>query len=171
MKRSGAKRFVNAILNAELVVFAVLIALCLGTRPFGIVPYAVLSGSMEPTMPVGSLAYVQTSVEPESIREGSIVAFQQGGQTVTHRVFSVDPNAQTFTTKGDANTNPDPAPISHDALIGESVGCIPHLGYLFVFTRDNIGIVLAAVIGCNVMLVLLGQMTFWNNLSERMHHE
>lgn len=48
----------NALL-ACLVAIAAFLAIAFGGPLLGLTPYAVLSGSMEPELPVGSLIYVK----------------------------------------------------------------------------------------------------------------
>ena len=55
---------VTAVLVAAIAIFAILLV---GARLFGIQVYAVISGSMEPNYPVGSLIYVKKA-EPEEIK-------------------------------------------------------------------------------------------------------
>ena len=56
-------------------------------RLAGMEPYVVLSGSMEPVLPVGALVYVEPVPESEQIESGDIVAYQtMDGTAVIHRV-------------------------------------------------------------------------------------
>jgi signal peptidase len=109
--------------------------------------YAVISGSMEPTLHVGSLAYVRSSL-PEEIEEGDIITFlisQDSSLVATHRVVSINLNDSYFITKGDANESED-APIQFNKLIGRTLFSIPYLGYLTVFLKTKQGIVLTIFI-------------------------
>ena len=87
----------------------------------------VLSGSMEPTLPVGSVAVVR--LQPiDQIRPGDVITFTDrdpdspATRVVTHRVVSVEqgPSGPSFRTKGDANNTPDQRPTAaadvHGAL-------------------------------------------------------
>ena len=60
------------------VVFAFLIA---GVRIFGIQVFGVLTGSMEPSYPTGSLIYVK-DVEPQELKLGDPVTFYLAGTTI-----------------------------------------------------------------------------------------
>ena len=51
-------------------------------------PYAVISGSMEPAIPTGSLVYIK-GMEAQDVQEGDVIAFYGGYDSsaiVTHRV-------------------------------------------------------------------------------------
>src|SRR5205809_708993 len=68
----------------------------------GIRSFVILSGSMTPVLPVGSVVYTQKAL---GYREGDVIAFRRGDITVTHRVHAVvqKNNSTVFKTKGDAN--------------------------------------------------------------------
>ena len=120
------------IISTALVALVVILAMALaGVRFLGLTPYTVLSGSMEPTYPTGSLIYVK-KVDPASIKVGDPITFVLNEDLVvaTHRVVAVDEENQRFTTKGDANNAVDGAPVHFNNLIGKPVFCIPGLGYL-----------------------------------------
>lgn len=94
-------------------VFCVALALALvAPRLLGYTPFAVLSGSMEPAYPVGSLIYVQP-VEASSLRVGDAVTFvaNDQGTVATHRVIDVDGDSALLRTQGDANVAPTETPF------------------------------------------------------------
>ena len=82
--------------------FALVIALAVVSfvpRAFGYTPFAVLSGSMEPEFPVGSMVFVR-QVEPTDIAVGDNATFYRSdGAVVTHQVYEIDPVAQTIGTQ------------------------------------------------------------------------
>ena len=118
---------VSWILVLCVVVMAVLLG---GIRLIGFKPYAVISGSMEPTYHVGSLIYVK-KVPAEKIQVGDPITFVLNEELVvaTHRVIQIDQQNQCFYTKGDANDAADGAPVHFQNLIGKPVFTIPKLGY------------------------------------------
>ena len=119
---------VTTILVAVIVLLAIALA---GVRVVGLTPFTVLSGSMEPTYPTGSLIYVK-KVDPAAVQVGDPITFVLNEDLVvaTHRVVAIDAENQRFTTKGDANDAIDGAPVHFNNLIGKPVFCIPKLGYL-----------------------------------------
>ena len=50
--------------------------------------YVILSGSMEPVIPTGSVAVVDSS--KRDVRPGNIATFERHGDLVTHRILSKD---------------------------------------------------------------------------------
>ena len=140
------------VLVAAVVVLAVLLA---GVRLVGITPYVVLSGSMEPTYPVGSLVYVR-SADPEDVEVGDAITFVLNEDLVvaTHRVIGIDRENQHFYTKGDANDTADGSPVHFNNLIGKPLFCIPGLGYFSAWVTEPPGTYVTACAGA-VLLVLV----------------
>ncbi len=96
-------------------------------------PLVVLSGSMEPTIKVGSLIYYK---EKNDYNVNDIISFNIKGQTVTHRI--VDVLDDNYITKGDANESNDLNPIKKDNIKGKvSNITINYIGYYLKFLNDN----------------------------------
>ncbi len=131
----GAVRFTFQV-TAWLVILVLLAALAaavLVPRFIGGTAFTVLTGSMAPTYPPGTLI-VDRPVDPEDITIGSAVTFQiESGRSdvVTHRVIAVRTGANgepEFMTQGDANGAPDADWRPSAAVRGEVWYAIPHLG-------------------------------------------
>ena len=66
-------------------------------KAFGFQMYTVISGSMEPAIPTGSLVYVRYE-EPDTIVKDDVIAFYSNnadGSIITHRVVSKQPGDGT----------------------------------------------------------------------------
>lgn len=104
-------------------------------RITGSTPYTVLTGSMEPTYPPGTLIVVKPTTA-SSLGIGDAITFQwESGKpdVVTHRIISVQYTANggvRFTTKGDANRAPDERPVVPDQIRGKVWYAIPYAGYV-----------------------------------------
>lgn len=102
----------------------------------GGMPLSVLTGSMRPHLPPGTL--VVTKPTPvDGIGVGDVITFQlESGQSavVTHRVIerSVDSASGEvrFTTQGDANNTPDPEQVRPVQVRGTVWYAIPYLGWV-----------------------------------------
>lgn len=117
--------------------------------------YHVVSGSMTPEIPIGSIVYVKPT-EPESVQHNDIIAFQSGDSVITHRVVTNHIVEGEFTTKGDANPVEDEKRVNYNELIGKVERYYPYLGELLVVYSTNVGkfyIVLFAA--CGAMLNIL----------------
>jgi signal peptidase len=132
---------------AVLMAFAVILPMC-----FGIVPYGVMSGSMEPRIGTGAVCYVDTKTE--DYHTGDIITFRTGGKTVTHRIIGKSGNA--FMTKGDANRVSDPWTVGADQIIGKARLWIPKMGYLIKNLQTRAGMfAIGAVLSANLFISLL----------------
>lgn len=117
--------------------------------------YEVVSGSMEPEIPVGSVIYVKAT-EPQAIEAGDIIAFVQNGSVVTHRVEENRYVEGEFVTKGDANSKEDMEPVKYGSLEGKVVYHFPVLGSIMTLMTGNVGKIYAMLLVlCGVMFHML----------------
>ena len=141
-----------AVLTATLAVVVVLVL----PRLTGGAVLTVLSGSMTPTIPVGSLVLVEPTA-PETIRTGDVITFQTApgvAEYVTHRVVRVQHNTtpKTFVTKGDANKGEDLEPVPFGAVRGKVRYHLPHAGTAAQLVKTPVGVL--AVGGAFALYVL-----------------
>jgi signal peptidase I len=115
--------------------------------------YAVRTGSMIPSIDVGTLV-VATRVDAAEVRPGDVITFTVGsGATLTHRVISVTPtdDGPVFATKGDANATADPVATRSDQLKGRIEWQLPLLGYLLAMLAMPSGIAALFSIGATLL--------------------
>jgi signal peptidase I len=118
-----------------LGVVVILAAAVLVPRLSGATPYTVLTGSMAPTYPPGTLVVVKP-VDQDRVRVGDVVTYQlESGKpaVVTHRVTDITHNLAgktRFTTQGDANESADVEPVRPEQVRGELWYSMPYLGYV-----------------------------------------
>lgn len=96
-------------------------------RMLGFKTYNVVSSSMAPAIPEGSLIMVK-EIDPYEIKEGDVIAFEADGPVVSHRVVKNDAFDARFITKGDANEDVDLKDVQYDQLIGIVACHLPLLG-------------------------------------------
>ena len=121
---------------------------------FGYQPYYILSGSMEPQIPTGSVVYVQ-QVEWEEIHSGDCITFRIGTDTeltATHRVVSIDQEKKEIVTKGDANKTEDIMKVRENMLIGKVVYTLPCAGFGAWFLQTLAGKICCIVIFLMVLV-------------------
>ena len=112
----------------------------------------VYTGSMEPAIPVGGLVVIKP-VDPETLREGDIICFRFSESTsVTHRIVNV--TDEGFTTKGDANEDPDQGIVEKENVIGKVVFIVPFIGYLGYFVRTPIGFILLIILPAGLIIIM-----------------
>lgn len=137
---------------------ALLGLLALGATLAGVRLVPVLSGSMAPHLPVGSLA-LTTPVSPQQVRPGMVLAFRPpapydtGGRAVMHRVLAVSRDDPPGTpawagTRGDANASADPwhLALAPGTQLGRERFVVPALGRLLAGGRRTAVPVAAALV-------------------------
>lgn len=91
----------------------------------------VLSGSMTPGIPVGSIV-IDRPVDPGTLHVGDIATYAVPGEHrfITHRIVKIDTSKSPtmFTFKGDANRGPDTEAIPAAAIRGKMWFHVPYLG-------------------------------------------
>ncbi len=132
--------------------------------PGGYRPLVVLSGSMEPAMPVGSIVLTK-SVEPDRVETGDIITFaltsDMTGRSqpfATHRVAQVidGKTGRSFVTKGDANSVRDAIPVQAGHLVGKVVLIVPFVGYLTRFVQSSLGLILMILLPGAILVIWEG---------------
>ena len=141
-----AHKIINAFDNIVIAVIALLLIAFIALKAAGFQFFVVMSGSMEPVLPVGSVVLVEPTPYNE-IQVGDDISFVVGEEkvTVTHRVVEKDEGANTLTTKGVANNvSDDPIPAS--AVIGKVIFDIPLVGRLLYFLSSLQGKIVAGIV-------------------------
>jgi signal peptidase len=110
---------------------------------FGYDSFVIYSGSMEPTVKVGSLL-VAKPVAAEDLQVGDVIVFrhpENPDTTITHRIAGIrqENGERIFTTKGDASANPDPREVRLRGRVGKMAYAVPYLGYLVDFIKTKEG--------------------------------
>ena len=108
-------------------------------------PLVVLSGSMEPTLPTGSVIYYHP-VEESDLKVGDIVTFKlkDNKTLVSHRITSI--NNGIIQTKGDANNSVDSLDLTYSSIMGvDSNIYIPYVGYFIQFVNEHLYLVAIVV--------------------------
>ncbi|GHD04287.1 signal peptidase I [Zhihengliuella salsuginis] len=120
-RRTAASLLGGALLNIAAAGGALCIVLAVSAFVFDVSLLMFKTGSMEPTIPTGSVA-VARAVPAADVRVGEIVTVDRPGQMpVTHRVTSIadpEPGSATrvLTMRGDANRDDDPYPYTVDEV-------------------------------------------------------
>ena len=131
------------VIQAMLLVMTVSLIMGLGFLIviLDINPYVIISGSMEPELPVGSVCLVDCqNKEPEA---GDIISYKAQDTIITHRV--IEETDDGYITKGDSNSVADPGIVKPKQIFGTVICRIPKVGYAVMFMRTLKGIVLIAI--------------------------
>jgi signal peptidase len=150
-----ASKVTAGLLSGLVVAFAVTYV---GLTVIGYKPMAIYSGSMEPKISVGGLAFVR-AIPSKDVRVGDVITFTDPyvkGRLITHRVVKVlqTPHGLAYRTKGDANPHRDPWTIRLTAQVGRVSFSVPVAGYVLFYahTRE----VRTALISVAALMLLIG---------------
>ncbi len=129
----------------------------LGLILAGYQPMTMITGSMQKSIPVGSLV-VSHSVSPDSLRVGDVISFQKpiGAPGLdTHRIVSItiENKQRLYQTKGDSNSLVDPWVLRFDPGMDahRMAFHVPYLGNALLFARSPIGRILLIGYVCFVL--------------------
>jgi len=133
----GLARRVAQVASGIVLVgaLAAIVATVLVPRLVGGTPYTILTGSMRPSLPPGTIV-VTRPVPVDEIGIGSVITFQLEsgeGAVATHRVVGIASTVtgeRSFITQGDANDAADAEPVQPVQIKGAVWYHVPYLGYL-----------------------------------------
>lgn len=127
---------ITAALAGIIGVLALILVLA-GFRPF-----ILKSESMEPIYTKGSLCWVNTRVDLNSVEIGDVLVYRSPANTlVLHRLVdksaSVDTSSLPVTMQGDANSMSQDVTLSSINFIGREAFTIPRLGMMVEHILSN----------------------------------
>ena len=124
-------------------------------------PMTIVTGSMQKTIPVGSLV-VDRSVDPETLRVGDVISFEKplGAHGIdTHRIVAIkqEHGRRLFQTKGDSNPIVDPWIIRFDRgmTAHRMAFSVPYLGRVLLVAHSRTGRLALVVYASFVVLLSL----------------
>src|SRR3984957_890776 len=132
---------------------------------FGHPVMTIISGSMNPTIPVGDIVVDApvTAAQPSDLHAGQIISFRAApgsAEFITHRIVAVrvTDGAVSYITKGDANNTADATPRPASDVIGVYNFSIPRGGYVLVaMDTPRVLIMLLA----SALLWIVAGVSFW----------
>lgn len=171
--RGGVGTAVGVGVTAAILTAVMLLALASVALPLltGAQTYSILTRSMEPAYPPGTLIVVREASADE-LRIGDVITFQQvagSPAVVTHRIVGVTATTageRTFTTRGDANGAEDPEPVVQEQIRGALWYAVPWIGWIATARSQGPLGVLIPVAG--VLLIGWGGYAVISGLVERL---
>lgn len=137
------KKFLNAISTLLLIVVCVSVVYLCASNTYqlkngAVIPMhggwgtvTVVSGSMEPGIPLGSLLLIQ---EQSEYLPGEIIAYANNeGQSITHRIVSITDG--NVVARGDSNNVSDPT-FPESQIIGKVQFVLPSVGAVLLFMKQ-----------------------------------
>lgn len=169
MRRAGKiiKGALGALSSLALVVVLVY-CVCMWLFPqqvtdlVGFRFYTIATGSMEPTIPTGSMVLVKSLAPGEEPAVGSIVTFRADrlGDSIvlTHylRDIQVEEDGQVrYVTRGENSQRDDDYATHREDLLGTYVFHVPFLGRLGQFLRSTQALIMYLTIGVILLIYYL----------------
>jgi signal peptidase len=137
-KKKGVLHYLGVGLSFGLLSLVLLLAVLVVALPMltKSTPYTVLTSSMNPSYPAGTLVIVKPEATSQ-IHIGDVITYQiksDQPEVITHRVIQiVEPtkpgDTVSFITKGDANSLADPA-VKPVQIRGVVWYAVPFIGYI-----------------------------------------
>lgn len=157
VERTGWRSVLHAVrlgvgTGMLLLLAGLAVVLIVVPKATGSMPLTVLTRSMEPTLPPGTLVVVRPTPLAD-IRIGDVVTYQIASgdpAVVTHRVVAVassSDGARTFVLRGDGNAQPDPAPVTAPQVRGVVWYSVPWVGYVNQVVNGSRGWLIPTIAG------------------------
>ena len=120
--------------------------------------FTVVTGSMEPSLPQGSLVLARQPNDAKEIKKGEIVTFEQPGYSnkyITHRVYEKSKSEVmgVFTTKGDKNSVLDNWEVSYGRVQGVYITHLPKIGNWIEFLKTPRGLVIFVLVPALILIL------------------
>ena len=134
-KSRGFFGYLGIALSVVLALFVVFLAIILIIAPkiAGATPLTVLTNSMEPGLPPGTLLVVKP-IEPDAVQIGDVITYQiRSGDpaVITHRVIAIDSDSSgelSFILQGDNNGSADD-PVRPVQIQAKLWYAVPYVGW------------------------------------------
>lgn len=148
MEKKKILKIIQNIITVAIIIIGLFLIMTLFPIKGNYQVKVVLSGSMEPKIHTGSVVIIKPKSQ---YKIGDIVIFGKDTKTeipTTHRIISsrAVEGVMLFTTKGDANEDPDSKEIRPSDIHGKVLLSVPWMGYILNFIRKPVGIIVVIVI-------------------------
>lgn len=136
-KERGLLGYIGIMLSVVLLVFVVALAVILIIVPkaSGSIPLTVLTNSMAPGLPPGTLLVI-SPVKTDELKIGDVATYQiRSGEpdVITHRIIAITTSSdgkRLFTFQGDNNSDPDAEAVLPIQIQGRLWYSVPYVGFV-----------------------------------------
>jgi signal peptidase I len=165
--RSLLRRLFSGTATLCLVALLVVLVIAVGGTALGYRAALIRSGSMTPTLAVGSMV-VTKPIPATDFKPGDIVTFHSaavGNDLVTHRVITVKQNGARvdFMTKGDANMVTEQWHVTTGTKLGKTLFHLNFVGRIMAVIGNKFARIAALLIGAITLLYVLFRWIFREN--------
>ncbi|OGY27008.1 MAG: signal peptidase I [Candidatus Woykebacteria bacterium RBG_19FT_COMBO_43_10] len=158
-----AQNLLYILFIAAIVVFGAAFVLSVFGKEGTYQLFVVRSGSMKPSIEIGSVLLVQPTSQVKKIaaplptpvfQKGDIVTYLSGNNPITHRVVRLEESDSQFTyqTKGDANRTPDQGKVSEKQILGKTILVVPFVGHAVNFAKTQMGYIFLIVVPITLII-------------------
>lgn len=167
-KEHGVLYYIGLGLSFGLLALVILLGVAAIIVPAatGSTPMTVLTRSMEPTYPPGTLVIVKP-LDAAEIRIGDPITYQIASgkpEVVTHRVISIistSDGERRFITQGDNNSAPDAVAVQPVQIRGKVWYAIPWIGYVNNLVTAEVRSWAVPVFAVALFVYAGAQLTYW----------
>jgi len=143
-KPKGLLYYLGMGISGGLLALVILVGALVIVIPkiFGATPMTVLTSSMEPGLPPGTLIVVKP-IETNDIQRGDVITYQIESNkpgVITHRVTAITNSSdgtRTFTLQGDNNDLPDELQVIPVQVVGKLWYSVPWIGYVASYVNGG----------------------------------
>ena len=148
---------------AAVIIFGAAVALSVFGKAGTYQIFVVQSGSMKPSIEIGSVLLVQPASQVKKVAsplptavfsKGDVVTYLSGDNPITHRVVKVEGSSgqYSYQTKGDANRTPDQAKVSEGQILGKVILTAPYVGKAVSFAKTQLGYIFLVVVPITLII-------------------
>ncbi|MFJ6651592.1 signal peptidase I [Microbacterium sp. NPDC091313] len=156
--------YLGTALSAAVLVLVLAVAVLTIALPAltGARAFTVLTSSMEPHLPPGTLLIVRPT-PAQDVRVGDVLTYQIASgrpDVVTHRVVARAANSDgtvSFTTRGDANPVDDPRPVQEVQVVGTLWYAVPLVGWANTVINGELRAAVIPVVAGGLFVYALAQ--------------
>jgi signal peptidase len=132
----GRSSMIGWVITAVVAV----IILWFSTGLMGIRPVVIVSGSMTPAIDVGDIVFVR-EISINDIKKDDVIEYMLGNTPYVHRVIDIqqEGDATVLIVQGDANSSPDPEPVSAEQIKGKVQFRLPKVGWASIGLKNLLG--------------------------------
>lgn len=159
-KAKAKKKLNNPIIKALRFFLSVVSILVLGYVILNYVPFiakyehfSIATGSMEPIINIGDVVIIDSSINPEDLEEGQIIAFYEDifdngtEEIVVHYLDSITvvDGERVYKTRPAINDRLDPWELNDEDILGIHVATIRNIGSFLMFAQSSMGRIILVV--------------------------
>lgn len=146
-------KIIKDVLFVILIIIMFIVGISFLPLPKNFKIYSVTTGSMSPTIKVGSLILVKP-LKNYSVNDIVTIKTPELRKTLTHRIVGkITRNNQfVFETKGDANDVKDISVLLPQNIIGKVFFIIPYLGLPISYSKTLPGLIFLIIIPATIII-------------------